>query len=121
MGGRGASAGNSISILQNRENRIREQMVKLYNDNGRFARTESKSVNDAHKRWLQLKKEADGLRDKRQKLEEKERGKRKSSSSNNSKTFVNSYGEATTRNITTTTYEKQLKRRERQVLRSMGY
>lgn len=120
MGGRGASAGNSISILQNRENRIREQMVKLYNDNGRFARTESKSVNDAHKRWLQLKKEADGLRDKRQKLEEKERGKRKSSSSNNSKTFVNSYGEATKREITSSTYRRQQKRLEKSVRRNLG-
>ena len=115
------NSGNSISILQNRENRIREQMVKLYNDNGSFARTELKSVNDAHKRWLQLKKEADGLRDKRQKLEDEERKKRKSSSSNNSKTFVNSYGEATKREITTSTYKRAMKRQNKNVLRNMGY
>lgn len=120
MGGRGASSGNSIRTLQNRENRIREQMVKLYNDNGKFTRTELKSVNDAHKKWLKLKKEADNLRDKRQGLEEKERKNRKTDSSTN-KTFVNSYGEATNRYITTTTYEKKQARMTRQVLRNMGY
>ena len=120
MGGRGASSGSSIGTLQNRENKIREQMVKLYNDNGKFTRTELKSVNDAHKKWLQLKKKADSLRDKRQKIEEEERKKKKTNVSTN-KTFVNSYGEATTRNITSLTYDRQQKRRQRQVLKNMGY
>ena len=38
-----------------------------------------------------------------------------------SKTFVNSYGEATKRNITTSVYEQAQKRQQKAVLRNMGY
>lgn len=38
-----------------------------------------------------------------------------------SKTFVNSYGEATKRNITTQGYEQAQKRQQKAVLRNMGY
>ena len=95
-------------------------MIKLYNENGHFARTELENVNNAHRKWLKLKEKADGLRDRRLKLEEEERNK-KSKIPNNNRTFVNSFGEATKRNITTTTYEKRQKRIERAVLRNMGY
>lgn len=37
------------------------------------------------------------------------------------KTFVNSYGEATKRSITTSGYEQAQKRRQKAVLRNMGY
>lgn len=37
------------------------------------------------------------------------------------RTFVNSYGEATTRDITSVTYERARKRMEKAVLRNMGY
>lgn len=38
-----------------------------------------------------------------------------------SKTFVNSYGEATKRNITTLGYERARERQQKAVLRNMGY
>lgn len=38
-----------------------------------------------------------------------------------SKTFVNSYGEATTRDIATPSYERAQKRQQKAVLRNMGY
>ena len=38
-----------------------------------------------------------------------------------SKTFVNSYGEATTRDITTAGYKQAQKRQQKAVLRNMGY
>lgn len=38
-----------------------------------------------------------------------------------SKTFVNSYGEATKRSITTSGYEQAQKRQQKAVLRNMGY
>lgn len=38
-----------------------------------------------------------------------------------SKTFVNSYGEATKRNITTSVYEQAQKRQQKAVLRNIGY
>lgn len=34
--------------------------------------------------------------------------------------FVNSFGEATKRNITSSTYERAMKRTEKDVLRNMG-
>lgn len=37
------------------------------------------------------------------------------------KTFVNSYGEATKRSVTTSGYEQAQKRQQRAVLRNMGY
>ena len=37
------------------------------------------------------------------------------------KTFVNSYGEATTRDITAPSYERAKKRQQKAVLRNMGY
>lgn len=36
-------------------------------------------------------------------------------------TFVNGFGEATSRYVTTTTYERARKRAEKDVLRNMGY
>ena len=38
-----------------------------------------------------------------------------------SKTFVNSYGKATTRSISATSYERAQKRQQKAVLRNMGY
>lgn len=38
-----------------------------------------------------------------------------------SKTFVNSYGKATTRGISATSYEGAQKRQQKAVLRNMGY
>lgn len=49
-----------------------------------------------------------------QALTEKERQRQK-------KTFVNSYGEATKRSITTTGYEQAQKRQQKAILRNMGY
>ena len=37
------------------------------------------------------------------------------------KTFVNSFGEATSRDITTQSYKNALKKTQRAVLRNMGY
>ena len=45
----------------------------------------------------------------------------RAASSDNGKTFVNSYGEATTRHITSPAYERAQRRTDRAVLRNMGY
>ena len=118
MGGRGASSGNSINSLKSREDTIRKQMTKLYNENSGFMRNDIKSVQQAHDKWYSLKREADSLRNKRNKLEEKNK---KPQTASQGKTFVNSYGEATTREITSATYKRQQSRVQKQILRNMGY
>lgn len=60
------------------------------------------------------------LRDRKSALEN-EKAKRKSGSQASAgKVFVNSYGEATRRNITNQTYERAQKRLERDVARFLG-
>lgn len=118
MGGRGASSGNTINGLKNREDTIRKQMTKLYNENSGFMRDDIKSVQQARDKWYSLKREADSLRDKRNKLEEKNKSQQTTSQR---KTFVNSYGEATNREITSATYKRQQTRLQKQILKNMGY
>ena len=118
MGGRGASSGNTINGLKNREDTIRKQMIKLYNENSGFYRIDIKSVQQARDKWYSLQREADTLRDKRNKLEKKNENKQTTSKR---KTFVNSYGEATNREITSATYKRQQSRVQKQILRNMGY
>lgn len=50
-----------------------------------------------------------------------EMAKQKQASSSAGKTFVNSFGEAATREITTPTCERARRRMNRDVLRNMGY
>lgn len=118
MGGRGASSGTSINSLKNREDKIRKQMTKLYNENSGFMRNDVKGVQEAHDKWYKLKREADNLRNKRNKIEEKNKRKH---TDNQNKTFVNSYGEATTREITSAAYKRHQGRLQKQILRNMGY
>lgn len=120
FGGRGASSSSTANIQQLRETEknIREKMTKIYNDNSGFARTDLKSVQSAREEWYKLQKDANKIRDKINEEEEKRR--KKSTSKNTTKTFVNSYGEATKRYITTSTYERARKRTERAVRRNLG-
>ena len=117
--GRGSGSSKaSISDLRKQEQDIRNQMTDIYNQNSGFARTDLKSVSDAREKWYSLQKQANSLRDKISKEESK---MTKSPTNNKSKkTFVNSYGEATKREITTSTYKRQQKRQSREIMRRLG-
>lgn len=54
-------------------------------------------------------------------INEQARRKQGSGSAEPRRKFVNSFGEATTRSITSSTYERAMKRLDKQVLRNMGY
>jgi len=123
MGGRGASsssAGN-IKTLQAQYDKLRERNIKLYNETAGFAITGDmerlKKRNKAYKEWLdnrnklgKLKQQIDGERARKERYQKQD----------NSKTFVNSYGEATRREITSSTYRRQQKRLEKSVRRNLG-
>lgn len=72
-----------------------------------------KKYHNALREYQTLRAERDRLIDKQVKNAPKQKATRK--------TFVNSYGEATTRTITSPTYERAMKRQQRAVLRNMGY
>ena len=123
MGGRGASSSSvgSIKTLQAQYDKLRERNIKLYNETAGFAITGDmerlKKRNKAYKEWLdnrnklgKLKQQIDGERAKKERYQKQD----------NSKTFVNSYGEATKREITSSTYRRQQKRLEKSVRRNLG-
>lgn len=124
MGGRGASSSSvgNIKTLQAQYDKLRERNIKLYNETAGFAITGDmerlKKRNKAYKEWLdnrnklgKLKQQIDGERAKMVSEQEKK---------DNNKTFVNSYGEATRREITSSTYRRQQKRLEKSVRRNLG-
>ena len=123
MGGRGASSSSvgNIKTLQAQYDKIRERNIKLYNETAGFAITGDmerlKKRNKAYKEWLdnrnklgKLKQQIDGERARKERYQKQD----------NSKTFVNSYGEATKREITSSTYRRQQKRLEKSVRRNLG-
>ena len=122
MGGRGASASvGSIKTLQAQYDKLKERNIKLYNETAGFAITGDmerlKKRNKAYKEWLdnrnklgKLKQQIDGKRVREERYQKQD----------NSKTFVNSYGEATKREITSSTYRRQQKRLEKSVRRNLG-
>lgn len=72
--------------------------------------------------WREGSKKLKVLSDELYKLEMKERDERLANEDNTkeTKTFVNGYGEATTKYITSTTYERSEKRRQKEVASFMG-
>ena len=117
FGGRGASYAN-VTQLKTKEDKIRVKMEKLYKDNSGFAMKDTPEVEKASNEWLKLKRQADFLRSKREVIENR---KINAQSNKSNETFVNSYGEATKREITSRTYERAKKRQAKAILRNMGY
>lgn len=76
-----------------------------------------------HKEWLGLLKTNQELQKRRGnlQLELDDRWRKEHPYTPPTKVFVNGYGEATRRHITSPTYERALKRQEKAVLRNMGY
>jgi hypothetical protein len=72
--------------------------------------------------WREGSKKIKVLLDELYKIEMKERDEKlaKEDNTKETKTFVNGYGEATTKYITSTTYEKSERRRQKEVASFMG-
>ena len=76
-----------------------------------------------HRRYVAAQREYQRLQTERGRVidEIAKKNQGRGSAGSTGKTFVNSYGEATTREITTSTYKRAQHRRKRDVLRNMGY
>lgn len=84
----------------------------------RSGRTER--VNKAMADYNEGSKIFNELRDRKSALENEKAKRKRGNQSSARKTFVNSYGEATHRNITNQTYERAQRRLERDVARFLG-
>lgn len=129
MGGRGASssvgsinnASKDIKAIQAQFDKLKDRNIKLYKENNGFAITgdlkQIEKRNKAYKEWLENRNKLGKLQ---QQINGERARKEISNKQENNKTFVNSYGEATNREITSSTYRRQQKRMERAVRRNLG-
>lgn len=135
FGGRGASSSiakqKPKSQLVNEYNKLRRENTSLYNEYNGFALTTSDKkeiakIESAKKKWNRNRQQMSKLSDEINKRDNESfqktiREHRKSGEKINLDTFVNSYGEATKREITTSTYKRQQSRVQKQIRRNMGY
>lgn len=140
MGGRGSiSAGGKSSKARGNgaELSLKEidlRMAKLADTMGKTAAGHtgylhgipSGSASD-HRRYVAAQREYQRLQGERGRAidkmtkEKQASAKKKQASGSAGKTFVNSFGEATTREITSLAYKRAQRRMKRDVLRNMGY
>ena len=132
MGGRGGSSMSAVrkakvragSVSKSDEQRL-EQMGRIMEKTARDYVAYSEGIPNASKfksdvyasvlpRYQKLRAQVE----QRRAATAAKAAKRKGGAS---KTFVNSYGEATTRDIATPSYERAQKRQQKAVLRNMGY
>ena len=124
MGGRGASSGNIRKNNIDKEmDKLTAKMIELDRDyRGSFSHTNPEGDSKIRQQWLKAQAQFNKLREKKQIILDKETSARRRKDKNNrQEAFVNSYGEATKREITTSTYKRAMKRQNKNVLRNMGY
>ena len=124
MGGRGASSGNiSKNNIDKEMDKLTTKMIELDRDyRMSFSHTNPLGDSKIQQQWLKAQAQFNKLREKKQIMLDKEASaRRKKDKDNRQEAFVNSYGEATKREITTSTYKRAMKRQNKNVLRNMGY
>lgn len=124
MGGRGASSGNIRKNNIDKEmDKLTTKMIELDRDyRGSFSHTNPEGDSKIRQQWLKAQAQFNKLREKKQIILDKETSaRRRKDKDNRQEAFVNSYGEATKREITTSTYKRAMKRQNKNVLRNMGY
>lgn len=126
MGGRGSSFGGGgrgsgsidgrISSIDKQIEGLGVKMASLFRsataDHGGLNPSERKQYNKMLEKTRSLKSRKSDLQAKKARAAQLPSGKR---------TFVNSYGEATRRHVTSRTYESAQRRQNKAVLRNMGY
>lgn len=128
MGGRGATSGFEynakknkyrISTLQKAYDGLVQKNVQLYKENSGFAFTPDYNE-DAHKQWLANAEKIKRIKDEIFNLEQVHRNDQQQKAKQSNRTFINSYGEATDRDITTDTFKKQQKQRSKDIMKFIG-
>lgn len=110
----------SLKTIDSRMEKLADTMAKTAAGHTAYLLgTPSGSALD-HSRYVKAQREYQRLQGERSRvIDEMAKNKRVHDSAG--KAFVNSYGEATTREITNLTYERSQRRMKRDVLRNMGY
>lgn len=116
MGGRGASGSN----IESRINTARRRVETLGNKMEQIAREKSQRTSAMPSEYYAAQREYNAARKELNKLLDQRRAEQQKVEVPTQRTFVNSYGEATTRYITTSTYERARKRAQQQVEDFLG-
>ena len=107
--GGGASAGGSIKSLEAQKKALGDKMASLVRQTDK----DGQMTSEARKEYYATKSKRDDVVQKLSKVykaDAEARSKQAKSEPAEKKTFVNGYGEATSREITSTTYERAQKR-----------
>lgn len=139
MGGRGSSSagsrgqargmtdgqlGSSIASTRSEMNSIGERMeraaYKIQDAQASSRAGRDKRVASARKEYNSLSDRYNTLRDRLSFLENERSRRRANQQQESSRAFVNSFGEATTRNITSPTYERAMRSQESRIRSFLG-
>lgn len=117
--GGGASAGGSIKSLEAQKKALGDKMASLVRQTDK----DGQMTREARKEYYATKSKRDDVvqkLSKAYKADAEARSKQAKSESAEKKTFVNGYGEATSREITSTTYERIQARQSREIFRRLN-
>ena len=117
---RGKSAQQSLKGIDSRMAKLADTMSETAAGHTGYLQGAPTGSASDHRRYTAAQREYQRLQAERGRVLD-ELAKKKQVSNPAGKTFVNSFGEATTREITTPTYERARRRMNRNVLRNMGY
>lgn len=117
---RGKTAELSLKTIDSRMEKLADTMVKTAAGHTAYLQGAPSGSASDHRRYVAAQREYQRLQGERSiVIDEMAKNKRVHGSAG--KTFVNSFGEATTREITSLAYKRAQRRNERDVLRHMGY
>lgn len=117
---RGRAAELSLKTIDSRMEKLADTMAKTAAGHTAYLKGAPSGSASDHNRYAAAQREYQRLQGERSRvIDEMAKSKRVHDSAG--KAFVNSYGEATTREITNLTYERSQRRMKRDVLRNMGY
>ena len=115
MGSRGSTS-SSVGGLQKQYDSLGDKMAKLAKAHS--SDWASRSGQETHRQYFKIKSKRDDLRVKLNTAKDRQASKKTKSSAKS--TFVNSSGEATKRYITTGTYERLRKKRNKEIMNYIG-
>lgn len=120
---RGRAAELSLKTIDSRMEKLADTMAKTAAGHTAYLQGVPSGSASDHNRYTAAQREYQRLQGERSRVIDEMAKSKKSKRAHGSagKTFVNSYGEATTREITSLAYKRAQRRNERDVLRHMGY
>lgn len=120
---RGRAAELSLKTIDSRMEKLADTMAKTAAGHTAYLQGAPSGSASDHNRYAAAQREYQRLQGERSRVIDEMAKSKKSKRVHDSagKTFVNSFGEATTREITSLAYKRAQRRMERDILRHMGY